>query len=284
MPNINYIDISDNIKTGDISTIFPDWSGSSEKVCIMSPHDDDALIGAGYAICSALQNGAEVFVFIFCSGNAGYSKPEQKDEIVRIRETETQNAYNRLGIKKENIIRFGYSDFSVLQNIGWRLNNGKDGSFKEVLTKLREFKITRVLAPNHYREHIDHLAVNLIGSFDSPQSGDPILVDWCEPNIVKSVLEYSVWADLSPEDALVNGRDKDLRANRIILVPQEVEKVVCQGIAEYKSQGEIIKGLIDSRVERRTKNGSYLEVYISFDPRPKIDFSPYIRYMEKLEK
>ena len=40
---------------------------------------DDALIGASYAIRSAAKNGAQVYVVIFCSGNAGYTKVEERE-------------------------------------------------------------------------------------------------------------------------------------------------------------------------------------------------------------
>ncbi|HHW49601.1 MAG TPA: PIG-L family deacetylase [Clostridiaceae bacterium] len=280
--SINYIDIDARKVSADINTIFPGWDGNNEKVCVFSPHDDDAIIGAGYAIEAAIEAGAEVYIFIFCCGDAGYSYLEQKDEIVEIRKAETVKAYQKIGVKKENIIRFEYSDFSALQNIGWKLVNGSEGSFKKVITKLRELKITRVLVPNHNREHIDHLAVNIIGSYDSPQAGDPILVDWAEPNTVKSVLEYSVWADFSPEDALVCNRSSKLRANRIIKVNKAFEEKIREGIKEYKSQGEIIKGLIASRDERLSSDGQYIELYISFDPRPKLDYKPYLEFLEKI--
>ena len=279
---ICYMDINSRKISEDIETIFPEWKGNEEKLCVFSPHDDDAIIGAGYAIEAAMINGAEVCIFIFCSGNAGYSNIGQKDEIVELRKRETVNAYQKMGIKRKNIIRFEYCDFSVIQNVGWKLNNGCEGSFKKVLTALRELKITRVLVPNHYREHTDHTAVNMIGSFDSPQAGDSVVVDWARPNKVKSVLEYSVWADFSPEDAIVEGRESSLRANRIIKVDEAVEKKVCDGISEYKSQGEIIRGLVASRTERLCSDGKYIELYIAFDPRPKLDYRPYKNLLNEM--
>lgn len=272
---ILYIDINKEKISNNIDVIFPQWEDGNERLCVFSPHDDDALIGAGYAMEAVKRSGGEVYVFIFCSGNAGYSKIEQKNNIVEIRKKETINAYKEIGIEEKNIFRFDYSDFSAFGNIGWKLINGCEGSFKKIITKFRELKITRVMVPNHYREHIDHLAVSMIGSFDSPQAGDPIVLDWGKPFSVKNILEYSVWADLSPEDAIIEGRNTKLRANRVIAVNSVIEEKVRQGISCYKSQGEIIKGLVESRKERLCENNMYLEVYLSFDPRPKLDFEPY---------
>lgn len=280
---IMYMDINSGKCSEGIDILFPDWESVNERVCIFSPHDDDAIIGAGYTIEASIRNGAEVFVFIFCNGKAGYSDVMQKEKILEIRKAETKDAYNQLGVESKNIITFDYPDFSVLHNIGWFLNNGNEVSFKKVVTLLRKLKITRLLVPNHYREHIDHTAVSIIGSFDSPQAGDPVVVDWGIPNIIKSTLEYTVWADLSPVDSLIEGRRTDLRANRIISVDKEIEMKVCDGISAYESQRDIIRGLIESRKDRLCNNGRYIEVYLAFNPRPKLDYKPYKDLVEKYD-
>ena len=37
----------------DIDLLFPGWSPGDERVLVLSPHDDDALLGAGYALAAA---------------------------------------------------------------------------------------------------------------------------------------------------------------------------------------------------------------------------------------
>ena len=32
---------------GGLEMLFPGWSGKDEALCVYSPHDDDALLGAG---------------------------------------------------------------------------------------------------------------------------------------------------------------------------------------------------------------------------------------------
>lgn len=280
--DFNYIDIDKNEISQDINLIFPGWKSDEERLCIFSPHDDDAVLGAGYAISAAIKSGAEVFIYIFCRGNAGYSTTEEKDTIEGTRIYETYRSYKMLGVSEENIIRFNYSDFSVCQSIGWQLNSGLEGSFKDIITSLRKNRITRLLVPNHYREHLDHWAVGLIGTYYAPQAGDPVLVDWNEPEKIVSVLQYSTWGDLSPEDMLIKGRVDGLRANRIILAPECVEEEVCEAIMRYRSQAEIIKGLISVRQNRKNNRGMYAEVYLSYDPRPKMNYSPYIKLTDQL--
>lgn len=67
---------------GGIEVLFPDWKKGDERLCLYSPHDDDAILGAGYAMRAAMDDGAEVYVIIVCSGDCGYSTPEEKDTIV----------------------------------------------------------------------------------------------------------------------------------------------------------------------------------------------------------
>ena len=246
----------------------------------MSPHDDDAIIGAGYAMLAAKNAGADVYVVIFCKGDAGYSTVEEKDTIEKVREEETYNCYERMGISRDQILRLNFPDFSAINYCGWVLPDGKPAQMQTLLKFLRDNKVTRVMIPNHYHEHIDHVAAHIMSSYDCPQAGDTALVDYGTPHAVKSVLQYSVWADLDPENALVNGRKTNLRANRILEVSADCEEKIAEAIEEYVSQKEIIKTLVASRSERKTKNNTYVEIYIEFDCRPKLNFNPYIEWVE----
>ena len=274
-----YCDINTKTFTDDINLLFPGF-GEKEVLAVMSPHDDDAIIGAGYAMLAAKKAGAEVYVVIFCRGDAGYSTLEEKDTIEQVRVAETVECYSRLGIPADHILRMNYPDFSAISHWGWSIATGEPGDMRTLLRFFREKKVTRVMIPNHYHEHIDHLAAHLMSSFDPPQAGDVVLVDYGDPHAVVSTLEYSVWADLDPEDALVHGRPSDLRANRILLVDSEAEEAIDYAIAAYVSQGKIIEGLVNSRRERLTGDGRFIEVYLAMDCRPKIRLRPYIDWIQ----
>ncbi|HBR02469.1 MAG TPA: PIG-L family deacetylase [Ruminococcaceae bacterium] len=275
-----YYDAEVKTVSDDINILFPDWN-EDERVCIMSPHDDDAIIGAGYGMLAARQAGAEVYVYIFCRGDAGYSTAAEKETIEDIRRQEAEACYARMGIPRDHIFRMNFGDFSAIGNLGWTTAADKQGDMPRMLRFLRDNRITRVMVPNHYHEHIDHLAAHIMACYNIPQAGDPVLVDHATPHSVKSVLEYSVWADFDPEDAMVHKRDTNIRANRIIIASKEVEGIIAECIKEYRSQGEIIRDLIASRSERRMKDGRSIETYIALDPRPKMSFSPYIHLIEQ---
>lgn len=275
MHKYSFLNLDTHQESHDLSALFPGWNANDERLCVYSPHDDDAIIGAGYAMRAALDAGADVHIFIACRGDAGYSTLDAKDTIVATRKKETLACYQAFGIPAENILFLDFPDFSAFNNMGWQLIPDNEGHFRTTITELRKRKITRILAPNHYREHIDHLAFSMMASFDAPQCGDAITVDWGDPTPVRSVAEYSVWADLDPQDAMLNGRSSQLRANTLMAVSSDVEDSVRYSIEQYVSQKEIIAGLVQQREERRLPDGRMIEVYLRFDPRPKLNFEPY---------
>lgn len=282
MRRFSYVNTNTRAVSTDLSAIFPGWEGEKERLMVYSPHDDDAILGAGYAMRAAIEDGAEVHVCIVCSGNAGYSTPEERDTIVEKRRAETIACYEAFGIPRERILFLGYSDFSAIQYVGWNIAPDRQGHFRRTITELRNRKITRILAPNHYHEHIDHVAAYVMAAYDAPQSGDAFSVDWAEPHPVRSVAQYAVWADLDPEDALVAGRDASVRANVVIAVEPGVEESVCDGIRAYASQGEIIADLVQQRRARCLPDGRFIEVYLRFDPRPKLNYEPYKRLLAEM--
>jgi len=278
-----YYDLDKERRSTDISLIFEDWSGGDERIAVLSPHDDDALLGAGYLLLAAISEGCEPYILIFCDGRGGYSSIDERDRIVSIRRVESTNAYEKIGVKKENIIRFDYPDFSLKPNIGWVLPEGREGTTIKTIKTLREIKPTRLLIPNEYREHMDHEALSYIGSYDGPQVGDAILVDVAKPFRIRGFLKYSVWGDFSPEDALLAGRNPALRGNVAIKAEREVEEKIIQALKEFRSQRKIIDQLVKKRSERIV-NGSYIEVYLKFNPRPSIKYEEYKRKILEIDQ
>lgn len=276
-----YYDLRQRGKSESIDLLFPGWRPGDERLAIFTPHDDDGALGAGYLTLAALANGADVYVLVFCDGWAGYSTPAEASTIVERRAKETIEAYTSLGVKEDHILRMGYADFSVLPYIGWNLDSGKKGSTANVVPKLRSLHVTRVVIPNGYREHQDHEAVYRIGAYDGPQVGDAILAEFGRAEPVRSMLQYAVWADLTPEDALVAGQDVRIRANRGIVASDAVEQRVMHALRAWKSQGQVIEGLVGQRAGRRHGN-RWLELYIAFDPRPILDYGPYHELIDSI--
>jgi hypothetical protein len=278
----SYYDLRRRAKSDDISLLFPGWQGEDERVLALCPHDDDGILGAGYALLAAESAGAEVHVAVFCDGWAGYSRPEEAGIIVEQRRRETVAAYGALGLAPERIHRFDYPDFSLWPWLGWHLPGGQEGTTASVLPALRRLRPTRLLVPNGYREHIDHEATFRAGAYDGPQVGDAILAELGSAPAIRSYLQYAVWGDFTPEDALVAGAAVDLRANRAIVAPPDVEGRIGQAVAEFASQQQVIAGILEERRRNRVRGRRALELYLAFDPRPSLDYEPYHRLVEEI--
>ncbi len=278
-----YYDLVKGLRSRNIGLVFEDWSRKNERVLVLSPHDDDALLGAGYLLLAAMHEGCEVRVLIFCDGRGGYSSVGERERIVSIRRVESMSAYRKLGVTDENVLRLGYPDFSLRPYIGWILPGEPEGTTVRTIKTLRKIRPTRLLVPNDYREHMDHEALSYIGSYDGPQVGDPIMVDLGEPFRIKGFLKYSVWGDFSPEDALSIGRDPALRGNVAIKAEPEAEEKIIQALREFKSQEKIIDQLVRKRSERIVNEG-YIEIYLRFDPRPNISYDGYKKRILEIDK
>jgi LmbE family N-acetylglucosaminyl deacetylase len=273
---MEYVDFQNLRRSRRINLLFPGWK-SSERVAFFSPHDDDALLGAGHLILSTVRSGGVPLVFIFCRGDAGYSTLGEQTGIVRRRKKEAVSAYGRLGVKKPDIRFFDIPDFSLMAQLDRRPPWGR-GIFDKIISALRKERISRVIFSSGYLEHWDHTAVFYAGIYTSPQAQDPILAGLGSPHPIKTHLAYSVWGDFEPSPA-----GQEVRANLGILATGEDEKIVIEAIKEFSSQARIIKNIVAHRKKRSTQGG-YLELYKSIKLRQPIDYSPYFGRLLKINK
>ena len=274
-----FVDLKNRTVSADLESVFPGWKPGDERLVILSPHDDDAILGAGHLILAAQAFGGSVHVVIYCNGCLGYSSIEQKNSIVETRRTETLAAYASVGVPADAIHRFWIDDLAVFGYLGWNLPDGTPGTCWRTVELLRKIGATRVLIPNGYREHVDHEAVSMTGVWDIPQVGDPIVAEigFAEP--VRSAMQYAVWGDFAPEDALLDGRDLSIRANTIVLCERKTADLLNSAIARWKSQEKIIAGLVRQR-EARRYSSYMMEAYVRFDPRPVLDYAFYARLLD----
>ena len=73
-----YYDLERSEAGEDIALLFPGWQPGDERVVVLSPHDDDGLLGAGYAVQAAEANEGAAYLLILCDGSAGYSTTSQR--------------------------------------------------------------------------------------------------------------------------------------------------------------------------------------------------------------
>ncbi len=272
---MEYVDFSGLRRSGEIDLVFPAWK-KGERVAFFSPHDDDAVLGAGCLILATVRSGGTPDICVFCCGDAGYSTLPEKREIVQQRRREAIRAYRSLGVNKSNIRFFGLPDFSLSSHLDRRARR-TPGLFDRIVSFLRGKRISRVLFSSGFLEHWDHTAVFHAGLYISPQAQDPILADLGKPQPIRSYLAFSVWGDFEPAQ---DGRST--RADRGILASQEDEDLVLSAITEFSSQARIIEEIVARRKKRKT-NGGYLELYKSYEPRKPIDYPPYFQLLKKMK-
>jgi hypothetical protein len=94
---------------------------------------------------------------------------KQKHSICDFRRAETLKAYQILGIHREDILRFDYSDYGVWPSLEWNLPTGETGTTSRFIPKRWGLKPIRLLLPNGSREHQDREAVFRIGAYDGPR-------------------------------------------------------------------------------------------------------------------
>jgi LmbE family N-acetylglucosaminyl deacetylase len=271
---MEFVDFSTLRRGPEMGLLFPGWR-SGEKVAFLAPHDDDILLGAGYLLTATLAHGGMPIIYIFCSGDAGYSSAREKQTITTVRRKETAEAYGYLGVIQENMDFFEVPDFSLAPQINRRLSGGS-GLFEEQIRRFRERQVTRVVFSSGHFEHWDHTAVFQMGLYTSPQAGDPILADLGPPQPIKTLFVYSVWGDFDP--AL--GHSRTIRANKGILVDIPTEMKIRRALEGFASQRRIFQDIVAHREKRKSTYG-YLELYQHIPIRPRTDFSPYFDRLAK---
>jgi LmbE family N-acetylglucosaminyl deacetylase len=276
-----FVDIDTKSISPDIESVFPGWKAGDEQVVILSPHDDDGILGAGHIALAAQAFGGDVHVVIFSCGCLGYSSPDMKDTIVETRRQEYYDAYEMIDIPRSNVHRLEFDDLSILMHVGWRTPAGSEGTVAKLIPTLRKIRATRLVVPNHYRENVDHEAVYKAAVYEGPQMGDAIMAEFPIAEPLRSAIQYSVWSDFAPDDALTTGRDQSLRANTMVLCDKPVAESLNTAVAAWKSQEKIIKGLVESRKSRLFGDYS-METYIRFDPRPALDYAPYAEFLKSI--
>jgi len=267
---MEFVDFGTGARGGDIGLLFPGWK-RGEAVAFFSPHDDDAALGAGYLLRAVKKAGGRPLVLVFCKGDAGYSKAEEKRTIVARRRREAVAAYGLLGVPPEDIHFFGRPDLSLMGHVDRITPDGRKGVVDELLCVLRARRAGRVVFTSPHYENWDHTAVHYLGMYVAPQAGDPILADLGTPSPVLSMLIYSVWGDLAPKAG--GGLGADLG----ILAVDRDEQAVRKALAAFASQATILENTVAARRDARRGPDGWLEIYGRAAVREPVDYLAYFR-------
>jgi len=271
---MEFVDFGTGARGRDIGILFPGWR-KGEAVAFLSPHDDDAALGAGYLLRAVKKAGGKPVVLIFCKGDAGYSKAAEKKTIVARRRREAYDAYDALGVPPEDIIRFDRPDLSLMGHVNHISPAGRKGVIDKFIGVLRAREVSRVVFANQNYENWDHTAVYMLGTYAAPQAGDPILADLGPPSPVVSLVVYSVWGEFAPKPCGGLGADLGLLAG------DRDEQAVRKALAAFASQAAIMANTVAARREARRGPEGWLELYARASVREPVNYMAYFRELAK---
>ncbi len=187
------------------------WQGEQEHFLMISPHDDDAVLGCGLLIQLAKRENVPVHIMIVTDGSMGYCSADEKDRIAEIRRKETLECYKTLGVPESNIVCLGFPDCQLVTNRGRSPAKENDpaaiagfsGLQNAFTFHLRKIRPTQCFLPTWNDLHPDHRIVYeefLISLFHAagniwPELGEPL-------SRVPYVNTYAVYCDFAAPPTL----------------------------------------------------------------------------------
>ncbi len=216
---------------------------TDEVWLFVSPHDDDACLGAGLWIQAAIQAGVTVYLLIVTDGRMGYCQPNELEKIIETRRVETYDSCERLGLDQRFIRYIDYPDGALYVLQGRRTPTpdidpirGYIGLQNAMTYYLRDLRPTRVFVPTAADLHPDHrithseLMISLFHAYGGiwPELGKPI-------NAIPTVYEWAVYCDFPSDPNLQVWADEKAFSRKM------------ESMAAFRSQTQIAQLLDNMR-------------------------------------
>ncbi len=151
-----------------------------KRVLAFCAHPDDEVIGIGGTIRKLVNQGFEVNVVTFATGNEGYSDIKLRDKIVEIRREEREIAGKILGIKAYET--FDYEDYSIPAN---------SETYKICIKMIRKYKPDIIFA-HYWLDYMSHKAVATVATEAWWQAGWECSLELGEPWKAKAFYYFEV--------------------------------------------------------------------------------------------
>lgn len=156
------------------------------NILIISPHQDDEVIGCGGTIVKHHKKGDRVWVVYITTGWLGIPKIKSKKEAARIREKEARNACKILGVEK--VIFMREEDRNISES-------GK--VIQKLIKIIREIKPNLIYAPHPEEKDIEHRITYEITKEASWLSKSPYLPNLGNPTkSIEAIYLYEVWTPM----------------------------------------------------------------------------------------
>ncbi|OPZ84104.1 MAG: 1D-myo-inositol 2-acetamido-2-deoxy-alpha-D-glucopyranoside deacetylase [bacterium ADurb.Bin429] len=196
------------------------------RILAICAHDDDEVIGPGGTLRKLADAGADITTLVFCTGNEGFIRLEEKDSIVERRRGERAAAQRILGTRA--CIAFDYHDFDNLDT---------EAVYRDIMRTVRRIR------PHLVFTHLscDYLAHRTLGRLAPEavwQAGWVCSLDLGEPWAVSRLYQFSIIEPIAKPSHIVDISDT-FRAK-------------LDAMRAYASQHEVVAGIL-GQIEGRAK-------------------------------
>lgn len=193
---------------------------SDTSAMVFSPHQDDETFGCGGMIARKREQGINVVVAFLTDGRGSHgTDPKMQEQIIQIRQQESLDALNILGVQPPEIHFFNYHDGSLSDLV----TNTKQQLINDISELLKKYQPGEVYVPHCKDCHRDHEATFYLVKEAIAQS-----------EIQVKLLQYPIWAFWrSPLFILLKLKDIAFAYRLSISSVQEKKKLA---IASYVSQ------------------------------------------------
>ncbi len=192
--------------------------GTKIRVMVVTPHPDDAEIGAGGTIASWVKQGREVILVVCTNGDKGSADPDMTSEMLpQIRHQEQMEAAKILGASE--VIFLDYPDGYLEDTPAFR---------GELVRLIRKYRPDVVMTTDPYRKYIWHRDHRITGivTLDAiyPYARDRLcypehIAEGLEPHRVKEVY---LWGSEEPDTYIDVSETFDIKMAALICHASQV--------------------------------------------------------------
>jgi LmbE family N-acetylglucosaminyl deacetylase len=164
------------------------------RVLLLSPHDDDGVVGCGGLIAVLPEPPT---VVITSDGRFGYHTLAEREGFVERREREALAAYGSVGVPPEKIVFLRYPDMSVRNYQNWVTPHGQPGAYQTIFRMLRSHRPDTMLVPSEFDFHPDHRVIAEVGLVAAVQARESLMPEMGPPVPVARLYAYQVWEPIA---------------------------------------------------------------------------------------
>jgi LmbE family N-acetylglucosaminyl deacetylase len=207
---------------------------------VVSPHDDDIVLGLGVTVALAQQQGIAVHVAVATDGALGYGKLEDRAGLVETRRRELLLSMRELGLPESQVHRCELPDGSLIAHQGCR-GPGEPGTLAQHLVLLlRKIRPSTLFVCTPRDVHPDHRAAASETAMAAVWASSRIWLELGEPIAPPACFEYAVYC------AFESAPEIEVRVSEALLAQK------LGALRAFASQG-----VIDGMVARLSADGPY---------------------------